>query len=449
MSHRRWAALAGCAAVLVLVLGTAACARATGDDGTPGSRPAFGVLDSACDPARLAALRQAGVTTVVTELQWAAAQPAPGQTDRGYLTAARDRVAACTAAGMRVVLGLGLHNAPAWVLGLPAAAFVDQGGASSSQGEANLVFSAAARDAAAGYLREVAGTVGLDRVAVIRLAGELGYPAAEPNAGGPSFWAFDAAAQGGPGRAPGVDPSPLPGWLPGDPNNQVAAGDVARWYDWYTGSLIGSVVWLADTLRADGFAGEFHVPLAGRGVLPPDRDRSLAAGLDGSADPDGALGRGLDYPRQFGALAELDARLRAQSPPSRVLVDYTGLDDDTATRTRAAQPGEETCRPGDTPDALLANGQARGAAQRWTIALARQAGLGVVAENPGPPDAPNTGGSPFSDSEADQMVRAAGYARDCGLEALYLAFEDQLFQPGSGVDVPAYGRVIAGGGTGS
>jgi hypothetical protein len=47
------------------------------------------------------------------------------------------------------------------------------------------------------------------------------------------------------------------------------------------------------------------------------------------------------------------------------------------------------------------------------------------------------------------MVRAAQYARECGVEAFYLAFEDELFAPGSGVDVPAYGRVIAGGGTGS
>jgi len=142
------------------------------------------------------------------------------------------------------------------------------------------------------------------------------------------------------------------------------------------------------------------------------------------------------------------SRLRAQSPPSRVVVDYTGLDDDTATRTRAETPGEETCRSGDSPGSLAAAGLDRGASQRWTITLARAARLGVVAENPGPPERAQTGGSPFSDGEADQMVQGARYARDCGLEAFYLAFEDDLFTPGSGVDVPAYGRVIAGTGAG-
>jgi hypothetical protein len=42
------------------------------------------------------------------------------------------------------------------------------------------------------------------------------------------------------------------------------------------------------------------------------------------------------------------------------------------------------------------------------------------------------------------MVQAGRYARDCDLDAWYLAFEDQLFEPGSGIDVPAYARVVVG-----
>jgi len=454
VNHRWWAVCAGITGVALVASLAVILAGPSGRSGdaaaAPGS-PAFGVLGSSCEPGRVAALRRAGVTTVVTEVQWAAAEPAPGAVDRGYLAGVRQGLTACSSAGLRVVLGLGLQNPPPWVLGLPAATFVDQSGAASTSGEANLVFSAGARKAATAYLRDVAGLTGFEDVGAVRLAGELGYPGPEAGASGPSFWAFDAAAQGGPGLAAGVSPSPMPAWLPGVPVYRLApvgGEEVARWYDWYTSSLAGSVVWLAETLRSVGFAGEFHVPLAGRGVLPVDHEQSVATLLDGRADPDGALGRGLDYPRQFSVFAELDARLRAQSPPSRVVVDYTGLDDDTATRTRAETPGEETCRSGDSPGSLAAAGLDRGASQRWTITLARAARLGVVAENPGPPERAQTGGSPFSDGEADQMVQGARYARDCGLEAFYLAFEDDLFTPGSGVDVPAYGRVIAGTGAG-
>lgn len=116
---------------------------------------------------------------------------------------------------------------------------------------------------------------------------------------------------------------------------------------------------------------------------------------------------------------------------------------DSAVRARAASPTQDGCRPDDTP-AALTTGLDRGATQRWTIALAHAAGLGVVAENPGPPDLPNTGETTQSDSEAEQMVQAGSYARGCDVEAWYPAFEDQLFEPGSGIDVASYGRVDHG-----
>jgi hypothetical protein len=442
---RGWAAGIGVVAVVVVV---AAVALVTG--GARGSaapqRPAFGVLGSSCAPDRVAGLRRAGATTAMTEMQWAQAEPAPGVVDEAYLDSVRDRITACAAGGLTVVLGLGMHNPPAWVLALPSASFRDQDGGTSSQGEPNLVFSAAARDAAVGYLREVADRVGFEHVAAVRLVGELGYPGPEQGSG-TAFWAFDRAAQGGSGRAAGVDPSPMPGWVPGSPTWQgtpVTADAVSRWYDWYTASLAGSVVWLADALREVGFTGDVHVPLAGRGVLPADRQEAVDGLLDGRADPDGALGKGTDYPAQFAVFADLDARLRGQSPPSRLLVDFTSLDDDSAVRARAAVPPQDTCRPDDTPASLTAAGLERGATQRWTVALAHAAGLGVVAENPGPPDLADTGGTAQSDAEAAQMVHAGRYARDCDLEAWYLAFEDQLFEPGSGIDVAAYARVVAG-----
>lgn len=449
MRRRWWLAGSGAAALVVVIVVLLSAFGAIGGPTVP-DRPAFGVLGSSCTPGRLAALRRAGVTTAMTEMQWAQAEPAPGVVDSDYLAAMRDRVRACAAGGVRVVLGLGLQNPPPWVLGLPDATFVDQDGRSSSSGEADLVFSAAARDAAEAYLHDVAAQVGFDHVAAVRLAGELGYPAAEPGSGTTAFWAFGPAPQGGPGRAAGVEQSPMTGWLPGSATWQgapVSADAVGRWYDWYTGSLAGSVVWLADALRRVGFTGDVHIPLAGRGVLPADRQQAIDGLLDGRADPDGALGKGADYPAQFRVFADLDQRLRDRSPSARVLVDFTSLDDDSAVRARATDPPQDTCRPDDTTASLTAAGLDRGATQRWTIALAHEAGLGVVAENPGPPDLANTGGTSGSDDEADQMVQAGRYARDCGVEAWYLAFEDQLFTPGSGVDVASYGRVISGTGS--
>lgn len=448
MRARWWVTGSGVVAVVVVVALLTVFGSIGGAVAPDG--PAFGVLGSSCSSDRVAALRQAGVTTAMTEMQWAQAEPSPGVVDEDYLASIRDRVRACAAGGLRVVLGLGLQNPPAWVLGRPGATFLDQGGRTSFQGEADLVFSAAARDAASSYLRDVADRVGFERVAAVRLAGELGYPSSEPGSGSTAFWAFGPAPQGGPGRADGVEPSPMPGWLPGSPtwrDTPVTVDAVNRWYDWYTGSLADSVVWLADALRGVGFTGDFHVPVAGRGVLPADRQEAVDGRLDGRADPDGALGKGDDYPAQFGVFADLDAKARAQSPPSRLLVDFTSLDDDSAVRARGMDPPQDTCRPDDTTASLTAAGLERGATQRWTIALAHEAGLGVVAENPGPPDFDDTGGTPESDGVADQMVQAGRYVRDCRLEAWYLAFEDQLFEPGAGIDAAAYGRVIAGPGS--
>jgi hypothetical protein len=61
------------------------------------------------------------------------------------------------------------------------------------------------------------------------------------------------------------------------------------------------VGWQIDRLRALGFTGRVHLPVAGRGVLPADRAAAVAALLDGRNDPDGALERGLDYPAIFAA----------------------------------------------------------------------------------------------------------------------------------------------------
>jgi hypothetical protein len=83
-------------------------------------------------------------------------------------------------------------------------------------------------------------------------------------------------------------------------------------------------------------------------------------------------------------------------------------------------------------------------ATRWTVANARAAGLRVMGENPGPPTTPGTGADASSDGPAAQLVYAPRYARQCGLEILMWAFEDDLFADDSEVSVDDLARAVAG-----
>jgi len=390
----------------------------------------FGVLGSSCAPDRLARLRAAGVSVVELPLAWDRYEPAPGQVDASYVAQSRARLAACRAAGLQVVLSPGLQYPPAWVRELPDATLL--GGVGGRPAGVDMVFSAAVRGATDEYLGRLAADVGFDGVAAVRVGttrtGELGYPG--PGAGGHTgeYWAFSAPAQHG---------SPLPGWVPGRPT--VTAAQADTWFTWYAGALSAAVGRQIDRLRALGFTGRVHLPVAGRGVLPADRAAAVAGLLDGRNDPDGALERGLDYPAIFAALA-------ARDDADRIDVDFTGLDDVSAVRARAqAQDG---CRAGDEDGLLERADVADWSAQRFTSALARRLGLGLVGENPGSPDAPHTGGAADSDPLVDQLVRAPAYAAGCGMTTFLFAFEGDLFA-GSAPDLDDYaGRIAAAEGRG-
>ena len=392
----------------------------------------FGVLGSSCAPDRLAQLRAAGVTVVELPLAWDRYEPARGQVDESYVAQSRARLAACRDAGVQVVLSPGLQYPPAWVRELPGAVLL--GSAGGRPRGVDLVFSATVRDATGEYLGRLATDVGFDGVAAVRVGttttGELGYPG--PGAGGHAgeYWAFSAPAQHG---------SPLPGWVPGRGTVTLAQADT--WFTWYSGALTAALDGQIDRLRELGFTGRVHLPVAGRGVLPADRAAAVVGLLDGRNDPDGALERGLDYPAIFAALA-------ARGDADRIDIDFTGLDDVSAVRARALDPAQDGCLPGDV-DGLLERGDvADWSGQRFVAALARRYGLGLVGENPGPPDAPHTGGAADSDPLAEQLVRAPAYAAGCGMTTFLFAFEDDLFD-GSDPDLDDYaGRIAAAEGRG-
>ena len=116
---------------------------------------------------------------------------------------------------MKVTLGLGLEDPPSWVFTLANSTYTDQHRRHLST-DANLVFSAAVRQAAATYLSLVAANIPLSEL--------LGDPARPPAAtremlypGDGTYWAFDHAALTGSGLAAGMTPNPDPNWRPGQP----------------------------------------------------------------------------------------------------------------------------------------------------------------------------------------------------------------------------------------
>ena len=356
--------------------------------------------------------------------------------------------------GIGVVLTLGLHSAPGWVAELPGGSYVSQHGDPGPREVPNLVFGAAVRDAVADYLTELDRAVGLGRAAAIRVGtgvnGELGYPGTESSGSNP-FWAFDAAAQSGEGLAEGATVTPMPGWVPGSATwggADVGTEQVQEWFRWYSRSVADAVVWVVRALREQGYTGDVHFPLAGRGALPGDLEEALAARLDGTADRDGSLEGGLFYPEQLPYIAESLARTERDGW-GELIADSSSVDDATAVTARELDPPQDSCRPGDADrDLLTEPGVERWSSVRWTVANARRAGLGVMGENPGSPDTPRTGGNELTDSSAEQMVRAPQYARECGMSLFMWAFEDDLFGDRPGAGVADYARQIRAAGTG-
>lgn len=415
--------------LLSIVIATVTAGCGVGSGHVAPEPMTFGVLGSTCAPGRLAALHEAGVSVVEVPVAWDRYQPDAEQVDREYVAELRARLNDCHEAGMGVVLSPGLQYPPDWVKNLSGGVLRGSAGGMPEDAGAELVFSAEVREAAQKYLARVASDVGFEGIAAIRVgtdaSGELGYPG--PNDGGndQEFWAFGDAPQLGIGLAEGAAPSPMPGWVPGTNSwrgRSVTEEQVRGWWDWYAGSVVDAVVWQVRELRTLGYQGRVHVPVAGRGVLPADKTEAIKGRLDGRANPDGAQERGLDYIAQFAILSSLP----------RVDVDFTGLDDVSDVRARAADPPQDQCRPGDDDNVLLAD-VSLWSSHRYTSSLARRAGLGLVGENPGPPDAPFTGGSPQSHSLAQQLRMAPGYAVECGMTMFLFGFEDNLFEDKSGV----------------
>ncbi|GEL17311.1 hypothetical protein [Pseudonocardia asaccharolytica] len=396
-------------ALVVLVVLTA-CGGAAEPAPPPG--PAFGTLVSLAEHAREEA--DAGVSAGMVELSWRRAQPAAGAFDDAYLRSVRRDIEALRAAGRTVTLGLGLHDAPPWVIAIPGSRFVDQTGEESD--EVNLVFDQRLRNIAEHYLARLAAALDLGEVDAVRLTSgglpEVLYP------GGERYWAFDPNAQGGPDRPASMPPNPLPGWRPGE--GGVSRQEVRAWADWYVGALVDVVEWQIATLSALGFRHTYQVLTPGVGVGPAAYDAAVRRGL-----PPGLLGSGAAWRVFYERLPRRDD-----------LVAYVSSVADGSGRN-------DSCEPGDAAVPLDAPQAATWSATRWVSRLAREYGHPVAGENPGWNQSARLDESYVDLSDDGMLAAALRQARGCGFRSFYWAHDEQLWD--GTVPFDAYAERIARG----
>jgi hypothetical protein len=370
----------------------AAAAAATGPAIT------WGTLDT--QPGTAAAEDHAGVTMAMFEFSWASFEPSRGVLSASYLATMKTELAAYQAAGQHVTLGLGLENPPAWVRKLASATYTDQNGATSP--DANLVYSAAVRNAAAQYLTLAAARIPLSAFAAIRLGagtgeGEMLYP------GGGTYWAFDHAALTGTGLAAGMTRNPDPAWKPGTPG--LTQAQIARWVSWYIGGLDNLTSWEMTTLTGLGFTGAYQALTPGSGTRPDDLTATEHANLSN----DGTTGVGAVWNLYY---AQLPAKTNVMAYISSV-ADNSG--------------GNDSCQPADTTLPLTSPAMDSWSATRWITRIARQYGLTAGGENPGL-GLPASLDTFYTDpTPAGMMATALRQARTCGLTDFYWAHDTHLW----------------------
>ena len=214
----------------------------------------LGILQNS--PEHISDYRAAGVNVAIVELGWNRSEPRAGHFDDAYFREMAARIGAWRDAGFGVALDLGFQYPPEWIFGITHSRFVNQYGdafESSRIGEEipNAVFNRAVRDRQEAYLREVFTRLGSD-FALVRLGwmkfGEIAYPVHEFRGRENCYWAFDDNARGiADGLPDGIEPCPVPGWMPGTAGESEARA--RRFLGWYLGALENYQDWQIRTVR--------------------------------------------------------------------------------------------------------------------------------------------------------------------------------------------------------
>jgi hypothetical protein len=268
-TSRWWAA--GLAVTLLAVSTIIAFSSDTNHAQNSGPSMLFGTLDTQASTAQTE--KKDGISVAMFELNWASFEPSEGVFSASYMATMRSYLQAFRKAGMRVTLGLGLENTPSWVLALPDGRYVNQDGDSSA--EADFVFSAAVRQAAAAYLAKVAADLPLSDFWAIRLTSggddEMLYPP------GGTYWAFGSAALTGAGLPATMTPNPFPDWRPGRPG--LTAAQIDRWVNWDVGGLDNVTNWLLSAGHS-GFGNSSRCSERGRTATPAGWDHGRRGSLE-------------------------------------------------------------------------------------------------------------------------------------------------------------------------
>lgn len=251
--------------------------------------------------AQAAGYAAAGVDLVTLEVGWDAAEPTRGSLNTDYLARSKADAATYRAAGLGVVLDLGLQYPPAWGWTLPGPTrFTNQYGqewvGTVGTDPLNAVWNSVAREAEAAYVRSLAASLAGEDFASIRIgglmSGEIRLPPSAFGGHTDSLWGFDANAAAA---------SPVAGWRP----MTGTADDAARWLDFYLGSVANYQQWLAGVV-GEAFPGTpIDVLMPGWGLRPGDVEKSAAALLSSASimAAGDSLSAGLDWERQVSALA--------------------------------------------------------------------------------------------------------------------------------------------------
>jgi hypothetical protein len=391
------AAMAGIA-VLVLSLAALSTANAADTSAPQAGAILFGTLDTQTGTVAAEA-GSSDVSVAMFEFDWASFEPSQGVFSASYLATMETYLQAYQAAGMKVTLGLGLEDPPSWVFSLPDATYFNQYGQQSN--EANFVFSAAVRQAASGYLTQLAADIPLSDFWSIRLTSggdpEMLYPS------GGAYWAFDNAALTGNGLAAGMTPNPDPDWRPGNPG--LSPAQIDAWVNWYVGGLDNVTNWQMQTLSGLGFNGYYQTVTPGSGTRPDGLAQDELFNLPN----DSTTGMGAVWNRYYAMLPDKTNVVAYISS----VADNSGDNDD--------------CQPGDSSIALTSPVMDSWSATRWISAIAHQNGLLIGGENPGY-GLPAAFDFDYLDTgSSGMMADALSQAQSCGFQVFYWAHDVRLW----------------------
>jgi hypothetical protein len=387
------------AVVTILGLGLLALVLSLQAHATPPTpQTLFGTLDT--QPTTIAA--EAGTSDVsmaMLELDWARFEPSPGVFSASYVSGMKSQLQAYQAAGMKVTLALGTYDPPSWVSSLADSSYVDQTGAKST--DANFVFSAAVRQAAATYMAHIAASFPLSSFYAIRLTsggnGEVLYP------GGGTYWAFDNAALTGKGLAAGMTRNPDPKWTPGTPG--LSQAQISAWVKWYVGGLDNVTNWQMQTLSGLGFKGYYETVTPGSGRRPD----GLAQTEQQNLSNDGITGVGAVWNLYYAMLPT----------KTNVIAYISSVADNSG--------GNNTCQSTDDSVSLTSPVADSWSATRWIARIAHQYGLLVGGENSGY-GMPSSLDSFYTDtSSSGMMATAIALAHTCGFKVFYWAHDIHLW----------------------